>query len=69
VKTKRIAIQLANPKLLVTFLNAMLKVSKEFVEAVFSFLTKEYAALVEHFSDDTCVGIFHACVSNVHSSV
>lgn len=62
MKTKRIlAIQLANPKL-VTFSNAMLKDSKEFVEAVFSFLTKEYAALVEHFSDDTYVGIFHARV-------
>lgn len=49
VKTKRIAIQeLANNLVeLVTFLNAMLNASSEqdFVEAVFSFLTEEYATL------------------------
>jgi hypothetical protein len=53
VKTKCLAIQeLANPELC-TFLTAMLNTSKEFVEAVFSFLTEEYSALAEHFSDAT----------------
>jgi hypothetical protein len=66
VKTKRIAIQeLANPEL-VTFLNAMLNASKEFVEAVFSFLTEEYAALAEHFSDGTlCWDFACSCVEHV----
>lgn len=66
VKTKRIAIQeLANPKL-VNFLNAMLNASKEFVEAVFSFLTEEYAALAEHFSDGVlCWDFACSCVEHV----
>jgi hypothetical protein len=66
VKTKRIAIQeLANPEL-VTFLNGMLNASKDFVEAVFSFLTEEYAALAEHFSDGVlCWDFACSCVEHV----
>jgi hypothetical protein len=66
VKTKRIAIQeLANPEL-VNFLNAMLNASKEFVEAVFSFLTEEYAALAEYFSDGVlCWDFACSCVEHV----
>jgi hypothetical protein len=66
VKTKRMAIQeLANPEL-VTFLHAMLNASKEFVEAVFSFLTEEYAALAEHFSDGAlCWDFACSCVEHV----
>jgi hypothetical protein len=44
----------------------MLEVSKGFVEAVFSFLTEEYAALYEHFGDGTlCWDFVCSCVEHV----
>jgi hypothetical protein len=66
VKTKRIVIQkVANPELS-SFLNAMLNTSKEFVEAVFSFLTEEYSALAEHFNDATlCWDFACSCIEHV----
>jgi hypothetical protein len=66
VKTKRLAIQdIGNPEL-ITFLNAMLNASKEFVEAVFNFLTEEYSALAEHFTDGVlCWDFACSCVEHV----
>jgi hypothetical protein len=66
VKTKRLAIQeVSNPELC-TFLTAMLNASKEFVEAVFSFMTEEYSALAEHFNDGTlCWDFACSCIEHV----
>lgn len=45
---------------------SMLDVSKGFVEAVFSFLTEEYAALYEHFGDGAlCWDFACSCVEHV----
>jgi hypothetical protein len=45
---------------------SMLEVSKSFVEAVFSFLTEEYAALYEHFGDGAlCWDFACSCVEHV----
>lgn len=44
----------------------MLDTSKEFVEAVFSFLTEEYSALAEHFDDGAlCWDFACSCVEHV----
>jgi hypothetical protein len=66
VKTRRLAIQeLGNPELS-AFLTAMLNASKDFVEAVFTFLTEEYSALAEHFSDGTlCWDFACSCIEHV----
>lgn len=53
MKTKRVAIQEIGNQELITFLNAMLNASKDFVEVVFNFLMEEYSALAEHFSNGT----------------
>jgi hypothetical protein len=48
------------------FLTAMLDLSKDFVEAVFSFLTEEYSALSEHFNDGAlCWDFACSCVEHV----
>jgi hypothetical protein len=66
VKTRRLAIQeLGNPELS-AFLTAMLNASKDFVEAVFTFLTEEYSALAEHFSDGAlCWDFACSCIEHV----
>jgi hypothetical protein len=48
------------------FLLQMLDLSKEFVGAVFSFLTEEYAALYQHFDDSAlCWDFACSCVEHV----
>jgi hypothetical protein len=48
------------------FLLAMLDMSKDFVVAVFSFLTEEYAALSQHFDDGAlCWDFACSCVEHV----
>lgn len=48
------------------FLLSMLDMSKEFVTAVFSFLTEEYAALSQHFDDGgLCWDFACSCVEHV----
>jgi hypothetical protein len=54
-----------HPELKALLLN-MLDVSKGFVEAVFAFLTEEYAALYAHFGDGTlCWDFACSCVEHV----
>lgn len=54
-----------NAELKALLLN-MLEVSKNFVEAVFTFLTEEYAALYEHFGDGAlCWDFACSCVEHV----
>jgi hypothetical protein len=57
--------QVKNEKLQ-SFLLQMLDMSKEFVLAVFSFLTEEYAALYQHFDDSTlCWDFACSCIEHV----
>lgn len=57
--------EIRNPDLR-TFLMTMLDTSREFVEAVFKFLTEEYAALFEHFADGAlCWDFACSCVEHV----
>lgn len=51
VRTKRLELKLVSHPDLRAFLSHMLDVSKDFVEAIFSFSTEEYSALAEHFGD------------------
>jgi hypothetical protein len=66
VKTKRLELRgVQNPDLR-AFLTAMLDVSKDFVEAVFAFLTEEYSALAEHFKEGAlCWDFACSCVEHV----
>jgi hypothetical protein len=68
VTTRRSEIkdQVRNEKLQ-SFLLQMLDLSKEFVSAVFSFLTEEYAALYQHFDDSALCWDFacSCCVEHV----
>jgi hypothetical protein len=57
--------EIKNPDLR-TFLMTMLDTSREFVEAVFKFLTEEYAALFEHFADGAlCWDFACSCVEHM----
>jgi hypothetical protein len=57
--------QVQHPKLQ-SFLLSMLDMSKEFVLAVFTFLTEEYAALFQHFDDGAlCWDFACSCVEHV----
>lgn len=67
VSTKRGAIEdeIENAELK-AFLTAMLDVSKDFVTAVFTFLTEEYSSLNQHFCDSTvCWDFACSCVEHV----
>jgi hypothetical protein len=66
VKTKRLELRAVQNPDLRAFLTAMLDVSKDFVEAVFSFLTEEYSALAEHFKEGAlCWDFACSCVEHV----
>jgi hypothetical protein len=66
VRTKRLDLKAIKHPELRTFLTNMLDLSKEFVEAVFSFLTEEYSALAEHFGDgNLCWDFACSCVEHV----
>jgi hypothetical protein len=66
VRTKRLELKLVNHPNLRAFLNHMLDVSKDFAEAIFSFLTEEYSALAEHFGDGSlCWDFACSCVEHV----
>jgi uncharacterized protein YdcH (DUF465 family) len=66
VRTKRLDLKVIKHPDLRAFLTNMLDLSKDFVEAVFSFLTEEYSALAEHFGDgNLCWDFACSCVEHV----
>jgi hypothetical protein len=66
VKTKKLLFTKEMNAELKALLISMLDVSKDFVEAVFEFLTEEYAALYEHFGDGAlCWDFACSCVEHV----
>jgi hypothetical protein len=66
VKTKKLLFSKDMNAELKALLISMLDVSKDFVEAVFEFLTEEYAALYEHFGDGAlCWDFACSCVEHV----
>jgi hypothetical protein len=66
VKTKKLLFTKDMNAELKALLISMLDVSKDFVEAVFEFLTEEYAALYEHFGDGVlCWDFACSCVEHV----
>jgi hypothetical protein len=66
VRTKRLELKLISHPDLRAFLSHMLDVSKDFVEAIFSFLTEEYSALAEHFGEGSlCWDFACSCVEHV----
>lgn len=66
VRTKRLDLKMVKHPDLRAFLTSMLDLSKDFVEAIFSFLTEEYSALAEHFGDgNLCWDFACSCVEHV----
>jgi hypothetical protein len=66
VRTKRLELKLVSHPDLRAFLSHMLDVSKDFMEAIFAFLTEEYSALAEHFGDGSlCWDFACSCVEHV----
>jgi hypothetical protein len=66
VRTKQLDLKTIKHPDLRAFLTSMLELSKDFVEAVFSFLTEEYSALAQHFGDSNlCWDFACSCVEHV----
>jgi hypothetical protein len=66
VRTKKLDIKEVRSPELRAFLLAMLDSSREFVDAVFTFLTEEYSALSDHFPDEAlCWDFACSCVEHV----
>lgn len=66
IRTKRLDLKVIKNPELRAFLINMLDLSKDFVEAVFSFLTEEYSALAEHFGDENlCWDFACSCIEHV----
>jgi hypothetical protein len=66
VRTKKLDLKEVRSPELRAFLLAMLEASKDFVEAVFTFLTEEHSALNDHFPDEgLCWDFACSCVEHV----